>query len=70
MALSSFCFRDMIDLKILQSYWARAFWPMSQKPDFPQVWDLCKNTVNNIRFLYGPNSEKINDKFSNKFKKA
>ena len=38
---------------MLQSDWLRAFWPMSQEPDFSQVWDLCKNTERN--------SEKIND---------
>ena len=54
-AFSSFCSRDIVNLKILQSDWLRAFWPISQKPD------LCKNTANIIKFLYRPNSEKIND---------
>ena len=53
----------------MQSDWPRAFWPISQEPDFPQVWDLCKNTAVNINFLYRPNSEKLMTKFSNKFKK-
>ena len=61
-AFSSCCFRDMVDLKILQSDWLRTFWPISQEPDFSQVWDLCKHTVNNINFLYRPNSEKTNGK--------
>ena len=60
-AFSSFCSRDIVSLKILQSDWLRAFWPISQEPDFSQVWDLCKNTANIIKFLYRPNSEKIND---------
>ena len=60
-ALLSFCSRDMASLKILQSDWSRAFWPISQEPEFSQVWDLCKNTANIIKFLYRPNSEKINN---------
>ena len=59
--ISSFCSRDMVGLKILQSYWPRAFWPMSHGPDFSQIWNLCKNTANNINFHYRPNPEKIND---------
>ena len=47
-----------VNLKILQSDWLRRFWPISQKPDFSQVWDLCNNTVNSIYFLYRPKSEK------------
>ena len=60
-AFSSLCSRDIISLKILQSDWSRAFWPISQEPEFSQVWDLCKNTANIIKCLYKPNSEKIND---------
>ena len=60
-AFSSLCSRDIVDLKILQSDWSRAFSPLSQEPDFSQVWDLCKNTSNTIKFLYKSNSEKIND---------
>ena len=58
---SSFCSRDIVNLRILQSDWSRAFWPISQEPQFSQVWDLYKNTANIIKFLYRPNSEKIND---------
>ena len=29
--------------KILQSDWPRALWSISPEPDFPQIWDLCKN---------------------------
>ena len=57
-AFSSFFSRDILDLKILQSDFPKAFWSISQEPDFSQVWDLCKNTVNNINFHYKPNSEK------------
>ena len=37
-----------VDLKILQTDWLRAVWPMSQEQDFSQVWGLCSNTANNI----------------------
>ena len=50
-----------VDLKILQTGCLREFWAVPQEPDFSKVWNLCKNTVNNINFLYRPNSEKIND---------
>ena len=52
----------MVDLKILQTDWPRAFWPISQELDFSKVWDLWTNTVNKIDFPYRPNSEKINGK--------
>ena len=29
----------IVNLKILQSDWPKAFWPISQEPDFFQVWD-------------------------------
>ena len=51
-AFSSFSSRDTVDLKFLQSDWQRAFWPISQEPDFSQVQDLCENTAANINFLY------------------
>ena len=35
---------------------------ISQKPKFCQIWDLCRNTANNINFHYRTNSVKINDK--------
>ena len=67
---SSFCSKDMVNLKILQSDWSKALWPKSQEPDFSQVWDLCKNAANNIKFLYRPNfKKKLITKFSIKFKK-
>ena len=49
-------------LKILQSDWLRTFWPISQEPEFSQMWDLCRNTANNINFHYRKHSVKINDK--------
>ena len=60
-AFSLFCSRDIVNLKILQSDWLRAFWPTSQELDFSQVWDMCKNTANIVKFPYRPNSEKIKD---------
>ena len=45
-------FRDIAYLIILQSDWPITFWSISQEPDFSQVWDLCKNTTNNIHFIY------------------
>ena len=59
-AFSSFYFRDIVDLKILESDWPRAFWPISQKPDFSQVRDLYKTKAINMKFFYTPNSEKNN----------
>ena len=47
--------------KCLQSYWLRAFWPISQEQHFSQIEDLYRNTVNNINFHYRTNSRKIND---------
>ena len=60
-AFSSFYSRDIVNLKILQSDWSRTFWPISQEPNFSQVWDFYKNIANIIKFLYRPNSEKRND---------
>ena len=50
--ISSICVRDIVDLKILLSDWLRAFLPMYQEPDFSHIWDLFKNTANNIKVLY------------------
>ena len=51
-AVSSICSGEIVDLKILQSDWLRAFWPISQEQDFSQILDLCSNTANNINFQY------------------
>ena len=53
-------FQRCRQFKKLKSDWLRAFWLISQEPDISQVWVLCKNTANIIKFLYSPNSEKIN----------
>ena len=60
-AIPSICPGKIIDLKIPQSEWLRAFWPISQEQYFSQIEDLYKNTANNINFLYKANSGKIND---------
>ena len=39
----------------------KAFWSKSQKQDFFQISDLCKNTANNGNFYYKTNFVKIND---------
>ena len=44
------------------SDWLRTFWPLSQEQKFPQIWDLCRNTANEINFNYRTNSVKIKDK--------
>ena len=68
-AFSSFCSRDIVDLKILQSDWLNAFWPISHEPDFSQVGDLCNNIAININFFTDQIQRKVMTKFSNKFKK-
>ena len=39
----------------------RTFWPISQEPEFSQIWDLSRNTANIINSHYRTNSVKIND---------
>ena len=57
-ANSSISSGDIVDLKTLQRDWLRGFRPLSQEQDFPQIWDLGKNTANNITF-HRTNSEKF-----------
>ena len=54
-------FQEISYLKAWQSDWPRTFWRKSGEQDFSQIWDLCKDTSNNINFHYKPNSEKNND---------
>ena len=42
-AILLFCSKNMVDLNILQSDCPRAFWSISQKPDFSQIWDFRGN---------------------------
>ena len=57
-AISLICSGDIVDQKILQYDCLRAFWPISQKQKFSQIWDLSRNTANNINFHYRTNSVK------------
>ena len=50
-AISLIYSRDMVDKKILQPDWLRTFLPISQEPKFSQIWDLNRNTANNINFI-------------------
>ena len=51
-----------LELNILRSDWMKACQPISQKPDFSQIWDVYMNIANNINFHYKLNSDKINGK--------
>ena len=60
-AASSICSGEIFDLKILQSDWLRAFWPISQEQDFPKH-RICLGTQQIINiFYYITYSVKIND---------
>ena len=63
---SSFCSRDMVDLKIWQCDWLRAFWQISQEPNISQVWGLCHNTANNVIFFINHIQNKLITKCFNK----
>ena len=60
-AISLICSRDMVDENILQSDWLRKFCPISQELEFSQIWNLFRNTANNIKFHYRTNLVKVND---------
>ena len=51
---------DTADEKIMQSDWL-IFWPIKEEQRFSQIWDLGKNTANNMNFHYRTNSIKTND---------
>ena len=61
LAISSTGSREIFDSNIFQSDWLRTFWHISQKQDFPQIWDFCRNIANNINFYYRTNSVKSDD---------
>ena len=65
--ISSFCSRDIVDSKTLQSNWLTEFWPISQEPDSYQIENFSSNIANynNFHWLYWG---KI-PKFFNKLKK-
>ena len=60
-AVSSIYSWEIVDWKIQQSVWLRPFWPISQEKHFSQIYDLCRNTANNINFHYRTSQVKIND---------
>ena len=37
LAVSSTCFGEMVDLKILEYDWLRPFWPISQEQNFSKI---------------------------------
>ena len=39
----------------------RTLWSISHEQKFSQIWDLCRNTANNIKFHHIKNSVKMND---------
>ena len=39
--ISSLCYRDIVDLKILQPDWPGEFWAISQEPDFYLKYGIC-----------------------------
>ena len=49
-AILSICSGDRANLKILQSNWLKAFWTISQKPHFTQIWDFYYSTNGNQIF--------------------
>ena len=67
-AISSNCSRDIVDLKILQPDWPRAFWPVSQETNFFKIWALCSNKANKIS-LQTKFRKKLMNKFFNNSKK-
>ena len=59
---SSISSGEILDLKVLQSEWLRAFWSICLEHFF-QIEDLYRNTVNNINF----NSEQVQGKLMTQF---
>ena len=41
---------DIVDIKMVQSDWLRAFWLISRKLDLSQIWDFQRNTAISITF--------------------
>ena len=44
-AISSIFSEYIVDLKILQFDWLKAFWPTTQEPDFSQIWNFSRHTA-------------------------
>ena len=68
-AISLICSGDMVDQKSLKSGCLRTFWPISQEQNFFWIWNLCRNTENDIKFYFRTNSVKKMTNFFNRFKK-
>ena len=50
-AVSSICSGEIVDLKIFQSSWLIAFWPIyTSGTEFPPKWVLCRNAPNSTNF--------------------
>ena len=41
---------EKADLRILQSDRLRAFWLITQEPEFSKIWDLYRHAANNMNF--------------------
>ena len=48
----------IVDLRVLQSHLLKAFWLITQAPEFPQIWGSCKHKDNKRNFHLTRNSEK------------
>ena len=53
---------DRCDQRILQSNWLKAFPAVTQKQEFPKIWDLYSKIDNNINFCLSTFPAKINEK--------
>ena len=51
-AVSLICSGETIVVKILQSKWLIAFWPIAQEQDLSQIEDLCRNRANHLNSHY------------------
>ena len=68
-AFLSFCSKDKVNLKILQSDWPRAFWPISQEPGFSKHGIIARIQQILETFFTDQIQNKLMTKSSNKFKK-
>ena len=64
-AFSSFCSRDAVNLKILQSDWPRAFWHLSREKIFPKngISARIQQIIQNV--FVDQIQKKVMAKFSN-----
>ena len=64
----SFCSRDIVNFKILQSDWSRAFWRISQNQIFPKYGIYARIQQIIQTFFIDQIQKKTITKFFNKFK--